>query len=50
MVKFIIRFVCFCNVIEHRDRIFFQGSFWLYILDVKAYQFEQLSCVVKIIL
>ena len=50
MVTFIIRFVWFCNVIEHLDRIFSRGSLWLYILEAKAYHLEQLSCIVKIIL
>ena len=48
MVSFIIRFVWFCNVIEHWSRIFFQGSLWLYFLEVKGYHLEQLSCIVKI--
>ena len=50
MVTFIVRFVLFCNVIEHWNRIFVQGYLWLYILEVKAYHLEQLSCIVKIIL
>ena len=50
MVTFIIRFVWFCNVIEHWNRIFFQGSLWLYIFEVKSYHLEQLSSIVKIIL
>ena len=29
---------------------FFQGSLWSYILEVKAYHLEKLSCIVKIIL
>ena len=35
---------------EHWNKIFFQGSLWLYILEVKAFHLEQLSCIVKIIL
>ena len=49
MVTFIIRFVWFCNVIEHRNRIFAK-VIWLYILEVKSYHLEQLSYIVKIIL
>ena len=50
MVTFITPFVWYCNVIEHWNRIFFQGSLWFNILEVKAYHLEQLSCIVKIIL
>ena len=49
MVTFIICFVWFCNVIEHLNGIFFQGSLWLYILEVKSYRLEKLSCIAKII-
>ena len=52
-MTFIIRYVWFCYVIEHRNRIFFSKvlyGLWLYILEVKAYHLEQLSCIVKIIL
>ena len=51
MVTFIIRFFWLCNVVEHWNRIFFQESLWLYILEVKAYHLEQiLAGIVKIIL
>ena len=52
MVTFIIRFVWLglqCYRALKKD-IFFQGSLWLYILEVKAYHLEQPSCIDKIIL
>ena len=48
-MTFIKRFVWF--FMEHWNRaVFFQGSLWSYILEVKAYHLEKLSCIVKIIL
>ena len=48
MVTFIIRFVWFCNVIEHLNGIFFQGSLWLYILEVKSYRLEKLLALQRL--
>ena len=51
MLTFIIHLVWFCNVIGHWNRTVFSKVFlWSYILEVKAYHLEKLSCIVKIIL
>ena len=49
-MTYIIRFSGSAMLSSIETGYFFQGSLWLYILEVKAYLIEQLSCILKTIL